>query len=58
MNEASNFIRSVQDRLGSKIACLEEIAFNNKWISKNNLNTLIKYYPASSYSKYLISLLK
>jgi glucose-1-phosphate thymidylyltransferase len=58
MNEASNFIRSVQDRLGSKIACLEEIAFNNKWISKNNLNTLIKHYPASSYSKYLISLLK
>jgi glucose-1-phosphate thymidylyltransferase len=58
MNEASNFIKSIQNRLGSKIACIEEIAFNNKWISKNDLNTLIKQYPGSSYKKYLISLLK
>ena len=33
-NDASNFISTVENRQGLKIACLEEIAYNNKWISK------------------------
>ena len=39
---ASNFIKTIEDRQGIKIACLEEIAFNNKWINKTEIKEIIK----------------
>jgi glucose-1-phosphate thymidylyltransferase len=36
-----------------KIACLEEIAYNNGWISKDELNTAYELYKKNQYGKYL-----
>ncbi len=55
---ASNFISTVEKRQGLKIACLEEIALKNKWISKNDIKKSIKFYGKCGYSSYLINLLK
>ena len=49
---------SIEERQGLKIACLEEIAFNNNWISKKNLMDRIKFYGKCSYSEYLKNILK
>lgn len=56
--EVSQFIRSIENRMGSKIGCVEEIAFNKKWISKNELLTNTKEYANSEYGKYLKSIIK
>ena len=55
--DASNFISAIENRQGLKIACLEEIALNNNWISKKQLNESIKFYGNCGYSKYLKSLI-
>ena len=51
--ETSQFISNIEKRQGIKISCLEEIAFNNKWISKSIIKKQIKFYGNCSYSKYL-----
>ena len=56
--EVSQFIRSIENRMGSKIGCIEEIALNKKWISKNELKKIAKKYSNSEYGKYLISIVK
>ena len=55
--KTSNFVSAIENRQGLKIACLEEIAFNNKWINKKNLKEAIKFYGNCDYSKYLSKLL-
>jgi len=50
--EASNFVETVQKRQGMYIACIEEIAFNNGWISKENLLQLAAGYK-TEYGEYL-----
>ena len=55
--KTSNFVSAIENRQGLKIACLEEIAFNNKWTSKKNLKQSIKFYGNCDYSKYLSKLL-
>jgi glucose-1-phosphate thymidylyltransferase len=49
----SEFISTIENRQGLKVGCLEEIAFNNKWITKKNILERIKYYGNSEYSNYL-----
>ena len=56
-NDATNFIATVESRQGLKIACLEEIALNNKWITSNQLKKSIKFYGNCDYSKYLRSII-
>jgi glucose-1-phosphate thymidylyltransferase len=51
--ETSQFISSIEKRQGIKIACLEEIALNNKWISKSIIKKQVKFYGTCDYSKYL-----
>ena len=53
----SSFVRNIENRQGLKIACLEEIAFNNNWISKEKIRNAIKFYGKCDYSKYLHSLI-
>ena len=50
---ASSFVSTIENRQGIKIACLEEISLNNKWISKKELNQSIKFYGNCKYSNYL-----
>ncbi len=52
-----SFVSAIENRQGLKIACLEEIAFNKKWITKNHLKKSIKFYGNCDYSKYLKKLL-
>ena len=54
----SSFVSALENRQGLKIACLEEIAFNNKWINKKNIVNSIKFYGNCNYSRYLSTLLK
>jgi glucose-1-phosphate thymidylyltransferase len=54
----SSFVSALENRQGLKIACLEEIAFNNKWINKKNIINAIKFYGNCDYSKYLSNLIK
>lgn len=56
--EASNFVKTIQTRQGIMIACLEEIAYNNKWISKEKLKEIAEKLLNSSYGKYLSTLIK
>ena len=50
---ASSFVSTIENRQGIKIACLEEISLNNKWISNKELNKSIKFYGNCKYSNYL-----
>ena len=54
----SAFVSALENRQGLKIACLEEIAFNNKWIGKKNIENAISFYGNCDYSKYLSTFLK
>ena len=56
--DTSAFVSVLESRQGLKIACLEEIAFSNKWINKQNILSAIKFYGKCNYSQYLSSLIK
>jgi len=53
---ASEFVRTIQKRTGLYIACIEEIAYKNGWISKELLQTCWKEYEKTEYGQYLYSL--
>ena len=53
ITQSFNFIATIESRQGLKVACLEEIALNNKWIKKKQLIESIKFYGNCDYSKYL-----
>lgn len=58
LNETAQFISSIERRQGLKIGCPEEIAYFNKWISKNDIVKSIKFYGNCEYSDYLKNLIK
>ena len=49
----TNFVSSVQSQQNFKIACIEEIAYLNKWIGKDKILKSIKFYGKCEYSEYL-----
>ena len=55
--KTSSFVSAIENRQGFKIACLEEIALNKKWINKKNIKDSIKFYGNCDYSKYLKNLI-
>lgn len=57
LQSASNFIENIEQRQSYKIGCIEEIALNNKWIDKSNINNRIKFCTNNNYSKYLKTLI-
>ena len=57
-NNTSNFVATIENRQGFKIGCIEEVAFNNRWISKKEIKKSIKFYGNCEYSKYLDSITK
>jgi glucose-1-phosphate thymidylyltransferase len=50
---ASQYIAAIEERQGLKIACIEEIAYQNKWISKKQISKRINFYGKCDYSDYL-----
>ena len=54
---ASNFISTIENRQGFKIACIEEISLNNKWIKEKEIKNQISFYGNCEYSKYLKNLI-
>jgi glucose-1-phosphate thymidylyltransferase len=56
--EASNFVKTIQSRQGVMVACLEEIAYKNGWISKSQVEEHAKPLMKSHYGKYLTDLIK
>ena len=56
--EAATFVETIEKRQGYKIACLEEIAFNNGWINTEQLYKLATPLSKNTYGKYLLELIK
>ena len=54
--QASNFIETIQERQGNYIACLEEIAYKNGWITREQLKELAKPLLKTEYGKYLLDI--
>ena len=55
--KTSSFVSALENRQGLKIACLEEIALNYKWIKKDGVKNAINFYGKCLYSSYLKKLL-
>ena len=51
--EAGQFIATIENRQGLKVACPEEIAFRKKWISRSNLEVLARPLLKNQYGQYL-----
>ena len=58
LHEVSQLIQIIEKRIGYKIGCIEEIALNKKWISKDEIKKIVDKYSNSDYVKYLNSLIK
>ena len=56
--QASEFVRTIEERQGLKIACIEEIAFNMGYINDEQLSNLAQPLLKSGYGNYLIGLIK
>ena len=54
--QASNFIETIQERQGNYVACIEEIAYKNGWITKEQLKELAKPLLKTEYGKYLLDI--
>ena len=55
--EASTFIEVLEKRQGLKIACLEEIAWNNGWITDEHLKRIAEPMKKNQYGQYLLQLI-
>ena len=56
--EAANFVKTIQSRQGVMVACLEEIAYRNGWISKEKVLELAKPLMKSKYGEYLVGMIE
>lgn len=56
--EASHFVHTIEQRQGLKVACLEEIAFHNGWLTATELRAQAERLQKTGYGQYLIGLLK
>lgn len=57
MLDAANFIRTIETRQGLQVACLEEIAYENGWMSKEQIKTSIQNLLKTEYGQYLLRLI-
>ncbi len=56
--DAGQFVQTVEHRQGFKIACLEEIAFNNNWLTAEQIKELAKPLVKSGYGQYLLDIIR
>ena len=57
LHDASSYVKIIEERQGSKISCLEEIAWRNNWISDSELDKISASYNNNPYGAYLKNLL-
>jgi len=55
--DAGQFVQTIEKRQGLKIACLEEIAFNNNWLSSEEVNNRAQQFSKTSYGQYLLKVI-
>lgn len=58
LNDASNFIRVIEERQGFKVGCIEEVAWRKKWITTEQLLNLAKDLGKNEYGQYLLQLVR
>jgi glucose-1-phosphate thymidylyltransferase len=58
LNDATNYIRTIQERQGQSVGCPEEVALRMGYISPRDLQKTIGSYPENTYSNYLIDLIR
>lgn len=58
LHEAASFVETIEKRQGYKIACLEEIAWKNGWLTKEDILRSANTLSKNSYGNYLMSLLE
>ena len=56
--EASNFVHTIEKRQGLKVACLEEIAYHKGWLTKFDLQELVKPLAKTGYGQYIQRLIE
>lgn len=57
MNDAANYVRSVEESINFKIGCIEEIAYRQNWIDKLQFSNLVNQLGKNEYAKYLTDIL-
>jgi len=57
LHDAASFVETIEKRQGYKIACLEEIALRNKWLTSEKVYNIAKEMSKNSYGQYLIDIL-
>ncbi|MEX9870563.1 glucose-1-phosphate thymidylyltransferase RfbA [Providencia huaxiensis] len=55
--DASQFVETIEKRQGLKVACLEEIALNNRWLTKEEVYNRAKLFMKNSYGQYLLKII-
>ena len=58
MIDASDFIRTIQNRQGLQVACLEEVAWENGWLTSGDLHRIGTEYQKTQYGRYLLNIIK
>ena len=58
LHEASSFVQTIENVQGLKVACLEEIAWRNGWLDKDELKSIAEPMLKNAYGKYLMALIK
>ena len=58
LNDASNYVRTIENRQNMKIGCPEEVAWRNKWINNKDLTILAENMIKSGYGQYLLDIQK
>jgi glucose-1-phosphate thymidylyltransferase len=53
MHDAATYVRVIEERTGLKIASLEEIAYQNHWVTKEQISELSNHHASSEYARYL-----
>ena len=57
LHDAASYVRIIEERQGSRLGCIEELAWRNQWITDSQLQKLGESLKASGYGEYLIQLL-
>ena len=58
LNDAANYVKSVEQEINFKIGCIEEVAFRQGWISATQLNILAEKLGTNEYASYIKTLLE